>query len=380
MEEKEEIETLDLFFPSSLSPASLFNFFALFFGVKLISREICHRSGVMPVQNSANDILVSWLADQIEVNATLTRPAGEGPFPAVIMVAGSGPTDRNWNTPLLPGTNGSAALLAQALTQAGFVTLRYDKSAAGPQSKENLMRLMGKISMHSHLAELAGGVKLLAGRDDVDSRRMFALTNSEGCIHALNYQIQAAGPRLSAGPQLAGLLLTSAPARPVGVVAHSQIAAQLAAVPGGEQILATYDAAIQDFQAGREVKIDPSLPEGLRNVILSVTAPINQPFARELWLADVTELLPHIDCPVLILLGKKDIQVVWEIDSPIFEELIKTQANVTLAYADNANHVLKYEPRPLSELTTADIMASYNAATSHLDDQALDFILAWLER
>ena len=328
----------------------------------------------MPVQNSANDILVSWLADEIEINATLTRPVGEGPFPAVIMVAGSGPTDRNWNTPLLPGTNGSAALLAQVLTQAGFVTLRYDKSAAGPQSKENLMRLMGKISMHSHLAELAGGVKLLAGRDDVDSRRMFALTNSEGCIHALNYQIQAAGPRL------AGLLLTSAPARPVGVVAHSQIAAQLAAVPGGEQILAAYDAAIQDFQAGREVKIDPSLPEGIRNVILSVTAPINQPFARELWLADVAELLPQIDSPVLILLGKKDIQVVWEIDSPIFEELVKTLPDVKLAYADNANHVLKNEPRPLSELTMTDIMASYNADTSRLDDQAVEFILAWLER
>jgi fermentation-respiration switch protein FrsA (DUF1100 family) len=328
----------------------------------------------MPVQNSSNDILASWLVDEIEVNATLTRPAGEGPFPAVIMVAGSGPTDRNWNTPLLPGSNGSAALLAQALTQAGFVTLRYDKRAAGPQGKENAMRLMGKISEQGHLEELAGGVRLLAGRDDVDSRRLFALTNSEGCIHALNYQIQAA-----AGPRLAGLLLTSAPARPIGVVAHSQVAAQLAAVSGGEQMLAAYDTAIQDFMAGREVKIDPSLPEGLRNLILSVSAPINQPFSRELWMADVAELLPRVDCPVLVLLGKKDIQVVWELDSPIFEELIKKQANVKLAYAENANHVLKHEPRPLKELSMADIMASYNADTSRLDEQALELILGWLK-
>jgi pimeloyl-ACP methyl ester carboxylesterase len=290
------------------------------------------------------------------------------------MVAGSGPTDRNWNTPLLPGSNGSAALLAQALTQAGFVTLRYDKRAAGPQGKENAMRLMGKISEQGHLEELAGGVRLLAGRDDVDSRRLFALTNSEGCIHALNYQIQAA-----AGPRLAGLLLTSAPARPIGVVAHSQVAAQLAAVPGGEQILMAYDTAIQDFMAGREVKIDPSLPEGLRNLILSVSAPINQPFSRELWMADVAELLPRVDCPVLVLLGKKDIQVVWELDSPIFEELIKKQANVKLAYAENANHVLKHEPRPLKELSMADIMASYNADTSRLDEQALELILGWLK-
>jgi pimeloyl-ACP methyl ester carboxylesterase len=328
----------------------------------------------MPDQNSSNDILVNWLVDEIEVNATLTRPEGEGPFPAVVMVAGSGPTDRNWNSPLIPGSNGSAALLAQALTQAGFVTLRYDKRAAGAQGKENVMRLMGKISEQGHLEELAGGVKLLAGRDDVDSRHLFALTNSEGCLHALNYQIQKA-----AGPRLAGLLLTSAPARPVGVVAHSQIAAQLAAVPGGEQMLATYDATIQDFMAGREVKIDPSLPKGLRDMLLSVTGPINQPFSRELWMADVAELLPKIDCPVLILLSKKDIQVVWEIDSPIFEQLVKKLSNVKLAYADNANHVLKYEPKPLAELSMADIMTSYNADTSRLDDQAVEIILGWLK-
>ena len=39
----------------------------------------------MPDQNSSNDILVNWLVDEIEVNATLTRPEGKGPFPAVIM-------------------------------------------------------------------------------------------------------------------------------------------------------------------------------------------------------------------------------------------------------------------------------------------------------
>ena len=327
----------------------------------------------MPVQNSSNDIFASWLVDEIEVDASLTRPAGEGPFPAVVMVAGSGPTDRNWNSPLIPGNNGSAALLAQVLVQAGFVTLRYDKRASGPQGKDNAMKMMGKISEQGHLEELAGGVKLLAGRDDVDSRRLFALTNSEGCIHALNYQIQGSGPRF------AGLLLTGAPARPIGVVAHSQIAAQTAVVPGGEQMLAHYDQAIQDFLDGREVKIDPSLPEGLRNMIMSVIAPINQPFSRELWMADVAKLLPKIDCPVLILLGKKDIQVVWQMDGPIFDEMLKSQANLKIAYADNANHVLKHEPRPLAELSMTDIMMSYNPDTGKLDDQAVEIILTWLK-
>ncbi len=117
----------------------------------------------MTVTSQFLETNVSWLVDEIEVNATLTVPQGEGPFPAVLMVAGSGPTDRNWNTPLIPGTNGSAALLARVLNDAGFVTLRYDKRVSGPQANDNLSRLMGKISKQGHVDELAGGMQLLAG-------------------------------------------------------------------------------------------------------------------------------------------------------------------------------------------------------------------------
>jgi hypothetical protein len=58
------------------------------------------------------------------VYATITRPeTGEG-RPAVVFVPGSGPTDRDWNSPLLPGTNGSAKLLAEELANKGYITLR----------------------------------------------------------------------------------------------------------------------------------------------------------------------------------------------------------------------------------------------------------------
>lgn len=316
---------------------------------------------------------VSWLVDDIEVKATLTVPTGTGPFPAVLMVAGSGPTDRNWNTPLIPGTNGSAALLARVLNDAGFVTLRYDKRVSGQQANENLSRMMGKISKQGHVDELAGGMQLLIGHETVDSRYIFALTNSEGCLHAMNYQLQ---PGIT---PFSGLLLTSAPARPVGEVAHSQLAAQLAAVPGGDQMLASYDHAINDFVAGKPVIIDESLPEGIRNLLLSITNPLNQPFSSELWMMDVSKLIKDIRQPVLVLLGKKDIQVVWQIDGPIFEEMAAKQANIKLEYADNANHVLKNEPRTLAEMTITEIMESYNPEAGRLDDQAVDVITSWLK-
>lgn len=156
---------------------------------------------------------------------------------------------------MIPGTNGSGALLAQVLTENGFITLRYDKRAAGPNAQENAKRMAGKISMQGHLKELAGGVNLLASRQDVDSSHIFALTNSEGCVHAINYQTQS--PKLP----FAGMVLTSAFARPAGELARSQIAAQLEAISGGENLLSAYDFAIDDFTTGLPVQVDEHLPE-----------------------------------------------------------------------------------------------------------------------
>jgi len=79
-----------------------------------------------------DSVEVTWLLDDITMRGTLTVPAGDGRFPAVVMVAGSGPTDRDWCSPLLPGTNGSARLLAEAFADAGIASLRYDKRASGP--------------------------------------------------------------------------------------------------------------------------------------------------------------------------------------------------------------------------------------------------------
>ena len=125
----------------------------------------------MTEQQDAGEYTAMWLVDEIEVQASLTRPPGKGPFPAIVMVAGSGPTDRNWNTPLLAGSNGSAALLAQVLADNGFVVLRYDKRASGPDAQANAARLAGRVSMQSHVDELSGGVRLLAARTDVDAGR-----------------------------------------------------------------------------------------------------------------------------------------------------------------------------------------------------------------
>jgi pimeloyl-ACP methyl ester carboxylesterase len=315
---------------------------------------------------------VEFELDSIAVQATVVRPQGEGPFPGVVFVAGSGPTDRNWNTPLLPGTNGSARLIAEELARHGFASLRYDKRASGPRALENVQRLIGKVSMQSHLDELTGAIEMLA-RDPVVRRdRLFAVANSEGTLHALNYQLRS--PPIP----LAGLVLTAPPGRSVGSVARTQIAAQTAALPNGDQLMALYDAAIGRFMAGEPMAPDPSMPPGMLALLGGLAAPVNLPFARELWLADGAPLLARIDVPTLVVIGKKDIQVDWRIDGEPLERAAKGRTHITFAFPENANHVLKHESKPRSELTAADVLTSYNGANAMLDPDALKSILDWL--
>src|SRR5512138_1689498 len=132
-----------------------------------------HRyNGLMNTISPAESTEISWPLDATTVYATLVRPAGPGPFAAVVMVAGSGPTDRDWNTPLLPGSNGSARLIAEALAAAGIASLRYDKRASGPRAAETMPKLIGKLSMQSHLDELAGAVGVLVNQPNVDPSRI----------------------------------------------------------------------------------------------------------------------------------------------------------------------------------------------------------------
>ncbi len=327
----------------------------------------------MSEQKGVDNQGISWDVDGIAVNATLTQVATNGRRPAVAFVAGSGPTDRNWNSPLLPGSNGSGKLLAEAMAQAGFVTLRYDKRASGPHAKENVARLVGKVSLQSHVDELAGAVAVLVARPDVDPTRIFALTNSEGAIHALNYQRHVPEHRF------AGLVLTGVPGRSMADTMRSQVVAQLQALPNGEDLIRRYDATIADISAGRPVEPDPSLPEGLRTLFASLTNPANSPFTQEFLAVDPAQLLCDVPEPVLIIIGKKDIQANWQADGQALEAALAGRHNVTFAYPENANHILKYEPKAREQLLPAEVAASYNAADRHLDPDALATIETWLE-
>ncbi|MEC3958367.1 alpha/beta fold hydrolase [Nocardia sp. CDC153] len=315
---------------------------------------------------------VSWILGPTTMYGTLVKPEGPGPFPGVAFVAGSGPTDRDWNSPLLPGTNGSGRLLAEALAEAGIASIRYDKRASGPHVRETIPLLIGQMSMRSHLDELIGAVHVLAGEDDIRDDRIVGLGNSEGTLHVLNYALS------DSQPPFAGLILAAPPGRMVGDVARAQLAAQAAALPNGDELMGLFDASIARFEAGEPIVPDPALPEGVRNLLLALENPANLPFARELWTADAAQPLSRVRVPVLVVIGKKDVQVDWQADGQALERAAGAHENVSFLFPENANHVLKYEPRPRVELEQAGGVTNYNSADTHLDSETVSALVAWL--
>lgn len=315
---------------------------------------------------------IEWEVDSIPVRGTIVRPSGMGPFPGVVFIAGSGPTDRDWNTPLLPGSNGSARLIADELSRAGVASLRYDKRASGPYARENVARMIGRLSMQSHVDELTGAVRALHRCPFVRADRLFAAANSEGTLHALHYQLGA--PEIP----FAGLVLIAPPGRSVASVARSQLAAQVATLPNGDAVMAHYDSAIDHFLAGEPVTPDSSLPEGVRALLAGLVAPPNLPLARELWMTDSAPLVAQLDVPTLIVIGKKDIQIDWRADGERLQHAATSNAYVSFLFPEDANHVLKHEPRPRSGLTAAAALTNYNAPDARLDSAAMTDIIEWL--
>jgi dienelactone hydrolase len=314
---------------------------------------------------------VSWELDGITMEGTVVRPDGEGTFPAVVLVAGSGPTDRDWCSPLLPGSNGSGRLFAEALAGAGIASLRYDKRASGPHVMDNVSKLIGSLSMQSHLDELTAAVRVLSGLDVVDTSRIVGFGNSEGALHVLHYVTSAQNI------PFAGIVLAAPPGRPIQDVLLSQLALQSAHVPGGTEMMPMVREAVARYAAGQRMNLDPKLPDSVRMVLSSFETPANLPLARELWVESACDFLGNVRIPTLVLIGGRDVQIDAKADGAPLQKAAAGMSNVTFAFPPNANHVFKEDMRSPAEVA-ASPGNGYNDPGTRLDPESLETILAWL--
>src|ERR1043165_3945869 len=69
------------------------------------------------------------------LHGTLLVPASTRPVPLAVIIAGSGPTDRDGNSPMLQGKNNSLKMLAEGLAARGIASVRYDKRGIAGSAK-----------------------------------------------------------------------------------------------------------------------------------------------------------------------------------------------------------------------------------------------------
>ncbi len=310
---------------------------------------------------------------------TLTRPA-EGKGPGVLLIAGSGPTDRDWNSPGLPGKNGSGRLIAEALARRGMVVLRYDKTTSGGN------RAPADMTYDLFRDEARAALAMLRARPEVDPAHLFVAGHSEGGVQALRVaQAEPAGA-------LAGLILLSTPGRRLADVMVAQLESQLTEAARRrlmkaevvEREIASIRQAFVDFTAGRDV--DPARASAIP-AIRQVLAPIMSPQAAAVgrpWVSfDPAAAAAAIDLPVLVLNGDKDIQVDPAVDAPRLEKARKDAGKpVELVLVKDANHVYKKESRSLPEIRAAlsTVNGTYNQAGLELAPGLVSAIAAFVAK
>lgn len=320
---------------------------------------------------------LTFTAGGRSIPGTLVAPTEPGPWPAVLLLAGSGPTDRDWNNPLIQTKNGSGKLLAEALAAHGVVVLRFDKAGTGG----NEMPPLDRFTIDTYRDEARSALSLLRARADVRGDRVFVAGHSEGGLHATRLA-------LVAGDELAGVLYLSSAARSMADTMVTQIESQLKNPAAGltpEQAdaeLASLKKGLADFGAGRPV--DPTqvstLPP-IQQLVAGIVAPATATLTRALIMFDNAAEAPKVALPMLVLGGGKDIQVDPELDARYLEGALRAAGkDVTLHIAPDADHVLKTEPKPVAELR-ANLLAvqhGYNAEGRPLDPDVVTAIVAWL--
>lgn len=216
---------------------------------------------------------------------TLIAPA-EGQ-PVVLIVSGSGPTDRDGNSPV-GVTAASYRLLAEALGERGIGSVRIDKrgmfgsKAAIPNPNDVTIAAYG-----DDVAAWIAAARAKTGRDCV-----WVLGHSEGGLVAL-----AAAPRLE---NLCGVILVAAGGQTYGDLIRTQLKGN----PGNAPILPQALAALDSLEKGERVDVT-----GLHPALANLFNPAVQGFLIDAMDYDPVELAAKVAVPMLIVQAGKDLQV-----------------------------------------------------------------------
>jgi hypothetical protein len=84
--------------------------------------------------------------------------------------------------------------------------------------------------------------------------------------------------------------------------------------------------------------------------------------------------------PVLVLIGKKDIQVDWQVDGGLLQKVVEGRGSFEFVFPEFANHVLKHEAKERSQIDPQAATMGYNSPDAKLDQATVEIVYHWLER
>jgi pimeloyl-ACP methyl ester carboxylesterase len=272
---------------------------------------------------------------------TLTVPPTPGPHPAVLIIAGSGPTDRNGNS--LPTVDGDTyKLLAQDLAKRGIASLRYDKRGVGASA--GAMVAESDLRFGTYVDDAVGWLRLLDG-----DKRFHGVTvagHSEGSLIGM-MAVQKAQSHAFVSLEGAG--------RPAPAVLREQLKPKLP-----PELYAKSDAIITQLQEGHTVADTP--PE-----LAALFRPSVQPYLISWFAVDPAAEIAKVTVPITIVQGTADIQVTL-VDA---DALKKAAPAATLVVIPGMNHLLKYAP-DTSSMTA--VLKGYQNPALPVDPQAVQAV------
>lgn len=250
------------------------------------------------------------------LKGTMLSPAAGAPV--VLIIPGSGPTDRDGNSPL--GIKAAPyRLLAESLAERGIASVRIDKR--GMFASTAAVADANAVTIPDYAADVKSWVASI--RHSTGAKCVWVAGHSEGGLVAL--------AAAQAAPDICGLILIAAPGRPFGDVLRGQLTANPANAPLMDDAL----SAIARLEAGQAVDVSTFHP-ALRNLF----APQVQKFLISAFSYDPAALVRGQRSPVLILQGESDLQV------PVADakRLCEALAAAKLVLLPGVNHVLKAVP------------------------------------
>ena len=246
---------------------------------------------------------------------SLLLPKSDKPVPVVLIIAGSGPTDRNGNNSF-GGTNDSLKKLAWRLAQNNIASVRFDKRGVAqslPAAPDERM-----LNLDQYVSDAVAWGHLL--NNDPRFGKLFVLGHSEGALIA-----SLAAPRMGAS----GVISIAGTARPVGQVLREQL--QRNNLPPA--LLQRSFELIHSLENGRT---DNNVPADLEVVF----RPSVQPYLISLLRHDPTAAFAALKMPALIVQGTHDIQV--DVNDARLLKAAKPDAQLQLV--DGMNHVMRIVP------------------------------------